>query len=86
MSETDKLLKEKMLRSISEAENINVSVDNEHTKSLEARALKAEEEAEDLKTKLGLIAEKELDKRRKAVVEKINGTFKDSRFARARAR
>jgi hypothetical protein len=78
MSETDEQFKKALTQKISESEDIKVTVDNEHTKSLEQRALKAEEEAEDLKTKLGIIAEKELDKRRKAVVEKVNSTFKDS--------
>ena len=38
---------------------------------------KAQEEAEDLKNKLGIIAEKELDKKRNAVSEKANALLKD---------
>ena len=38
---------------------------------------KAQEETEDLKNKLGIIAEKELDKKRKGVVEKANVLLKD---------
>jgi hypothetical protein len=40
-------------------------------------AKKAIDEAEDLKNKLGIIAEKELDKKRKTVTEKANALLKD---------
>ena len=46
-------------------------------KAQEEAAKKSAEEVEDLKNKLGIIAEKELDKKRKAVVEKANALLKD---------
>ncbi|GEM_PF-4851878 len=46
-------------------------------KAQEETAKKSAEEAEDLKNKLGFIAEKELDKKRKGVVEKANALLKD---------
>jgi len=78
MSETDERFKLSLAKSLETAQDVKVTVDNEHTKALEKRALEAEEERDDLKNKLGIIAEKKLEEKRKSITDKINSTFKDS--------
>lgn len=72
-----------LAKQLAEAEAAKKSME-EKLKTIEAEnkvqaeaSKKAQEDAEDLRNKLGIIAEKELDKKRKAVSEKANVLLKD---------
>ena len=79
MSEsTDEQFKRSLAKSLENAQDVNVVVDTEHTKSLQKALQEKTDEAEDYKSKLEILALKKLEEKRKEVEEKANSVFRDT--------